>query len=232
VDVSLNEVTSTTPLRVSAIGKPTGGAWGSTYIDNSFKTDVVELLGPYSKHLSSATMLDMLREWEAGKTRAGPITDIRIRVAGLLKDISAGRGSEFTMDELKELASNLAEGRSMEDDPPLKPRGDFLEVRAHYLRATIMTKVDQIRNHVEGLLNPASSDYCGHSLDGLFLVGGFAASELLKEVRPAPPHVHRMAVSSSGPSSPSPPVRRRWRVSAERRIASQASPGPPTRVVW
>jgi hypothetical protein len=201
VDVSLNEVTSTTPLRVSAIGKPTGDAWGSTYIDKGFRSNLQTLLGPLARHISPGTMLEILREWEKGKIQV-PLEDIRIPIKGLLKDISEGRGEEFTVAHLQELAVAFAEGAGMSDSPPLKARGESLWVFAPYIASLIQVNVGLICDHVRGLLDPASSSYCGRSLDGLYLVGGFAASNLLLEVRAGLQRRHRVLSDSLPPPTP------------------------------
>ena len=48
VDITMHRVEATIPLRLSEIRQPTGGPWGSTYVDAEFERFVESLIGEAS----------------------------------------------------------------------------------------------------------------------------------------------------------------------------------------
>ena len=48
VDITMHRVERTSPLRLSEVREPSGGAWGSTYIDAEFERFLRRLIGEAS----------------------------------------------------------------------------------------------------------------------------------------------------------------------------------------
>ncbi|CAN0209375.1 unnamed protein product, partial [Scytosiphon promiscuus] len=73
VDITTHEVLSTTPLRLKEIRPPTGGPWGSTYVDKAFVAWLEVFLGDeiFRSVRRTGSFLDFLEKWEAQKTRFG-----------------------------------------------------------------------------------------------------------------------------------------------------------------
>ena len=63
---------STSPLRFDEIAAPSGGPWGSTYVDKQFENFVEALIGRqnYATYKASPYWIDMLEAWEKVKVRA------------------------------------------------------------------------------------------------------------------------------------------------------------------
>ena len=63
---------SASPLRFDEVAAPSGGPWGSTYVDAEFEKFVAALIGQqnFAKYKASPYWIDMLEAWEKVKVRA------------------------------------------------------------------------------------------------------------------------------------------------------------------
>lgn len=69
VDITTHKVHSLTPLELSEVLPATGGAWGSTMVDEAFKVWLANFLGEvlFKRIKHSAALQSILMEWEEGK---------------------------------------------------------------------------------------------------------------------------------------------------------------------
>lgn len=70
VDITMNCLSSATPLRLDEIAAPSGGPWGSTFVDDRFEDFVKELVGSRNLQAVKSTpyWIELLENWESVKT--------------------------------------------------------------------------------------------------------------------------------------------------------------------
>jgi hypothetical protein len=70
VDITLHNVKTTNPLSVDEIAPPSGGPWGSTYVDEKFIEFVEGLIGKakMAEFKKSSYFLELMDSWESVKT--------------------------------------------------------------------------------------------------------------------------------------------------------------------
>jgi len=191
VDITVDQIQSASPLSVREVAPPSGGAWGSTYIDKAFRTIVLDVLGPRNaKHLDSATLLDVLRACEAGKRtvgRSGSSNDMGLVMAEVITDLNRA-DSTFNAASFKALVEEY--NARNEGMPRLlfSERTRRLIIPDELVVRIMSVIVDSIVDHVaDRLENAASPQFVHHPVDFLLVVGGFSESPLLFQVSPPPP---------------------------------------------
>lgn len=165
VDITMNRLVSASPLKFDEIAAPSGGPWGSTYVDKQFESFVENLVGAHNFQKLKGTpfWIEQLENWEAVKVSMDGGDDQRsINMGSILEVIDA-----MKLNDLVD-AYNRSYGTT------LKMRGKSTVVfPASVLKTFFTPVVDNIKRHVAGLLarNPVKT---------IFLVGGFAESALLQ----------------------------------------------------
>ncbi len=79
VDITMHRVVQKAPaLLLDEIRSPSGGPWGSTFIDAEFEQFVEKLIGPdlFRRFKQSSPWVDVMRAWEAVKLSFNPGEDL------------------------------------------------------------------------------------------------------------------------------------------------------------
>ena len=165
VDITMNRLVSSSPLKFDEIAAPSGGPWGSTYVDKQFELFVEAFVGAHNFQKLKGTpfWIEQLENWEAVKVSMDGGDDQRsINMGSILEVIDA-----MKLNDLVD-AYNRSYGTT------LKMRGKSTVVfPASVLKGFFTPVVDNIKRHVAGLL-------ARNQVKTIFLVGGFAESALLQ----------------------------------------------------
>jgi len=171
VDITVHRVEGIDPLRLSEVCQPSGGPWGSTFVDEGFEQFLQKLVGPESweRFKPSSEWVDVMEAWEKTKHQFDPSekSDVpanseRITMTPLALFLG--------VDTLKACVDryNLAYGSSLE----YNKRG-YLMISVLQMQTFFTKVISKIVAHVKDLIieNPVSYVY---------LVGGFAESKMLQ----------------------------------------------------
>ena len=166
VDITLNRLQSASPLRLDEVAAPSGGPWGSTFIDGRFEEFVKDLVGERNLDAVKATpyWIELLENWEGVKTSQSMDDAPRtVNFSPLLEVLDEG---------LK--LSDMVAAFNTERNTSLKMRGrSTIVMDATFVRDLFKPTTDKIIDHCRHLMEE-------HPVDFIFLVGGFAESDLLK----------------------------------------------------
>ena len=166
VDITINRLMSTSPLKFDEIAAPSGGPWGSTLIDYRFEMFVTALVGQrnFDAAKASSYWIELLENWEAVKiSQTADDATRTINFSPLLEVLGEGTTLPNLVDTY-----NQIHGTS------LKMRGrSTIIMEAQFVRELFKPNFDKIVHHVQELLD-------ANHLDFIFLVGGFAESALLQ----------------------------------------------------
>ena len=186
VRTTVHRVEETSPLRLTRIGDPNGGPWGSTHVDQEgFEEFLKKLVGTecWSRVKPSWTGANVMQSWEQAKLnlkhadlRDDTVMPVRITLSGVgddehswaLKDTLALEGTI-----LKECVDkyNRDEGGQVR----LCQRGIDLLMPLLQMQIFIKKKIDKILNHVKDVIKEP-----GVNLKHIYLVGGFAENTMLQ----------------------------------------------------
>ena len=74
VDITMHRVAQKSPLLLDEMRSPSGGPWGSTFIDAEFERFVEKLIGEelFRRFKPSSPWVEMMRAWEAVKVSFSP----------------------------------------------------------------------------------------------------------------------------------------------------------------
>ena len=74
VDITMHRVAQKSPLLLDEMRSPSGGPWGSTFIDAEFERFVEKLIGEelFRRFKPSSPWVEMMRAWEAVKVSFRP----------------------------------------------------------------------------------------------------------------------------------------------------------------
>ena len=168
VDITMNRLKSTTPLRFDEIAAPSGGPWGSTFVDDRFEAFVKELVGSSSFDAIKETSfwIELLENWEQVKTsQTGDDATRTINMAPML---------EVLPDSVR--ISSLVDEYNQVHETALKMRGrSTIIMPADFVRGFFKPNFMKIASHCETLIQDNPVDF-------IFLVGGFAESELMQSM--------------------------------------------------
>ena len=168
VDITMNRLQSSSPLRLHEVQAPSGGPWGSTFVDNRFEEFVGDLVGQKSFDALKATAywIELLENWENVKT--SQTADESTRTLNFSPTLEV-------LDDGVKLA-DLVDTYNTTHGASLKMRGrSTIVMDAAFARRFFKNTMEKIVTHCEHLLG---SDPVNH----IFLVGGFAESELLQSL--------------------------------------------------
>ena len=153
-------------MRLDEITVPSGGPWGSTFVDLRFEDFVRDLVGAkvFSSAKETSYWIELLESWEQVKLSQTADDSTRtINLAPLLE----------VLDEGTRL-STLVETYNTNHRASLKMRGrSTVIMSADFVRAFFRSTFTKITSHCETLIEE-------NRVDHIFLVGGFAESELLQ----------------------------------------------------
>jgi hypothetical protein len=186
-------LTATAPrLRVEEAEVASGGPWGSTFIDKSFRAVLLEVLGPWAGRIPPHLFQDAVSTLVQAKLRpdrelAGPVS---INMASI---VIALRHADppFSPGELV-AGYNESNGLAGEDMFHWDDESCSLVIPGSFIISTINTTVRQITSHLAGRLEPGSAGSApvgrgevispANAVGTILLVGGFANSPLLVDV--------------------------------------------------
>jgi hypothetical protein len=103
IDITLHQVKTTNPLSVDEIAPPSGGPWGSTYVDRKFTNFVEDLIGTEKmiQFKQSSFFVELMDSWENVKT-SFDINDARaksINLSPLLEVMGSTNSIKEVIDE-------------------------------------------------------------------------------------------------------------------------------------
>jgi hypothetical protein len=167
VDITMNTLRSASPLRLDEISAPSGGPWGSTYVDKQFERFVEDLIGTHNwvPYKRTSFWIDLLEAWEDIKTSYDPSENASrsLNMSSVLEVIDAMK------------LNDLVDAYNSRRGAALKLRGKSTVVLSgdmvHSLFEPVITS---ITDHVSKLTASKPVKY-------IFLVGGFAESPLLQQ---------------------------------------------------
>ena len=166
VDITMNRLASLSPLRFDEVAAPSGGPWGSTLVDDRFEAFVKELVGSTSFDAVKETSywIELLENWEQVKTSQTADDSTRtINFAPMLEVLPEGTRVSTLVDDYNQL-----------HDTSLKMRGrSTVVMTADFVRNFFKPNFLKIASHCQSLIDANPVDY-------IFLVGGFAESELMQ----------------------------------------------------
>ncbi|CAN0396964.1 unnamed protein product, partial [Scytosiphon promiscuus] len=170
VDITTHEVLSVDPLRLKELCPPTGGPWGSTYVDSEFIAWLKSFLGNkiFTRVRRQLAFLDLVRQWEDQKTRFGGTGGefVRLNMVG------------FTRMEKSETVFDAAKMQSHMGNDGWQVRGDnfIVTLPCPLVRSFFAPIIDKISACLDGLKrNPSLRD-----INYVFMVGGFSTSPLVE----------------------------------------------------
>ena len=168
VDITLHQAASVNPLRLDELAVPSGGAWGSTYVDAEFVNFVVRLLSPTrqpEEFKQSPNFIEHMENWETLKLEFDP-TDERQRSMSFIHLLEH-------VDDMK--MNDMVEEYNSTFGANLRVRGKSTVVFPHsQMEAFFNPVIEPIIQHVSGLLDT-------HEIKYVFLVGGFGECKLLQQ---------------------------------------------------
>ncbi|MGB1605576.1 MAG: hypothetical protein ACPIOQ_73270, partial [Promethearchaeia archaeon] len=174
VDITMHRVERRQPLRVVEMREPSGGPWGSTYVDLEFEHFVEKLIGEdnWRRFKPSSAWLDLMKAWEERKLTFNPADyqdddamPVRINLSALITDgILGGQTLQECVNRY-----NQSEGGNL----TLK-RGTTLLMPAVQVTSFFTQIINKIVHHVKELIEETPVKY-------IYLVGGFAESAILQE---------------------------------------------------
>ena len=166
VDITMNRLKSTSPLRLDEIAAPSGGPWGSTFVDIRFEDFVKELVGVgnFNAIMETPYWIELLENWESVKTsQTADGTPRTVNFSPLLEVLEEG-----TKLSEKVETYNARRGTT------LKMRGrSTVVMEASFVRDFFNNTFTKIATHCSWLMQ-------SNPVEHIFLVGGFAESELLQ----------------------------------------------------
>jgi len=177
VDITCHKVVDDN--KVKELHKPSGGEWGSTMIDASYTKILEDIFGeelvtPFRTE-QPAKWVDIMDKFELSKCRA---TGKEER-----------RGVELNFSFIKNLEQNLGENgiknACKEYSNKFEDKKDFVRYRegvisfsqSILLSKLFMPTIDKITDHIKELLKEDEVAETKH----IFIVGGFAESEILRD---------------------------------------------------
>ena len=166
VDITMNRLASLSPLRFDEVAAPSGGPWGSTLVDDRFEAFVKELVGSTSFDAVKETSywIELLENWEQVKTSQTADDSTRtINFAPMLEVLPEGTRVSTLVDDYNQL-----------HETSLKMRGrSTVVMTADFVRNFFKPNFLKIASHCQSLIDANPVEY-------IFLVGGFAESELMQ----------------------------------------------------
>jgi hypothetical protein len=193
----VDRLTATAPrLRVEEAEVASGGPWGSTFIDKSFHTVLLEVLGPWGGRIPPHLLQDAVSTMVQAKLRPDrELSDhVVMRVRPWLNTLSGAPDfplDHFAMLDLVE-AYNERNGLHAWDAFVYDVVSCSLVIPGSFIISTINTTVRQITSHLAGRLEPGSAGSApvgrgevispANAVGTILLVGGFANSPLLVDV--------------------------------------------------
>lgn len=98
VDITTHSIVSVNPLNVVEVAPPTGGAWGSTQVDEAFKQWLKRFLGEwYEKVAKTETFLAIMMTWERKKAEFNGLEStepVRLNLSVLKQQQMVGQDME------------------------------------------------------------------------------------------------------------------------------------------
>ncbi|XP_033742410.1 heat shock 70 kDa protein 12A-like isoform X1 [Pecten maximus] len=170
VDITVHEVQSDGSLK--ELDKASGGSWGGTKVDESFRQMLVKIVGndvmqQFCKG-STSDFVDMFREFETKKRTVDQTTKnkVTMKIPIALKELF----EEETQEDLNEtLEQTNYKGK-------LVWSGDKLRIQPDTFRQLFSLAVDNTIEHVTNLIAQKSCE----RTNTIIMVGGFSESPLLQ----------------------------------------------------
>lgn len=173
VDITMHEVIEDS--RVKEVLKASGGDWGGTKVDDAFECFLGDIMGKeiitQLKENSMEDYIDLFREFEIKKRDLSPNKDtkVTIRISVPLSDLIF----ENTGRTVRECVMNSKFNHANES---LVVTSDKLRIDMDIMSSLFEKSINQILDHVEGLLNDPKAVGCS----AIVMVGGFSESHLLQ----------------------------------------------------
>lgn len=169
VDITTYSVVSTDPWRIEELAVPSGGPWGSTFVDAQFEKFVQDLIGAdtFRRFKPSAGWVELMETWENVKLSCNEVESFdgdltkAINFAPMLDYLQGKTIASLVAEYNRRYGSNLQTRRATTVLVPLSKIQNFFR-----------PVVEKIVKHVSDLLERTPVDY-------ILLVGGFAESKIL-----------------------------------------------------
>mmetsp|Transcript_13369 Transcript_13369/g.31322 ORF Transcript_13369/g.31322 Transcript_13369/m.31322 type:complete len:586 (-) Transcript_13369:405-2162(-) len=169
VDITTYSVVSTDPWRIEELAVPSGGPWGSTFVDAQFEKFVQDLIGAdtFRRFKPSAGWVELMETWENVKLSCNEVESFdgdltkAINFAPMLDYLQGKTIASLVAEYNRRYGSNLQTRRATTVLVPLSKIQNFFR-----------PVVEKIVKHVSDLLERTPVDY-------ILLVGGFAESKFL-----------------------------------------------------
>eukprot|EP00903_Cladosiphon_okamuranus_P013447 g12524.t1 len=171
VDITTHEVLSMNPLRLKELLPPTGGAWGSTCLDEEFRNWCESFFGEeqYTQVRQTSSFYSLLAQWEEGKTGfSGNGGRVRLNM------LEVSRHLDININKMQEL--RLAYNNTREPEFQVKGSKYLVVLPCALVESFFAPTLKNIVSCLASLKQHASLA----GLKYIFLVGGFASSPLTK----------------------------------------------------
>ncbi|CAM9472302.1 unnamed protein product [Ectocarpus fasciculatus] len=173
VDITTHNIVSVNPLKVVEVAAPTGGAWGSTQVDEAFKKWLQRFLGEwYEKIAKTEILLSIMEFWERKKAAFDGESKepVRLNLAAL------GQRQMMASQDLEDLRTRYNRGESRGNR--VDGRGYMVELPTTLVKSFFTPTLDSIAR----CLRSIKGETALRNLHRVFVVGGFSRSPLLMKV--------------------------------------------------
>ncbi|CAM9856022.1 unnamed protein product [Ectocarpus sp. 12 AP-2014] len=174
VDITTHNIVTIDPLNVVEVAAPTGGAWGSTQVDEAFKKWLQRFLGEwYEKIAETEILLSIMAFWERkkaafdGHESAEPV---RLNLSAL------GQRQMMDSHDLEDLRTRYNRGESRRNR--VEGKGYMVILPTTLVTSFFTPTLDSIARCLRGIKGGSAL----RNLHRVFVVGGFSRSPLLMQV--------------------------------------------------
>eukprot|EP00903_Cladosiphon_okamuranus_P013449 g12525.t2 len=176
VDITTHEVLSLNPMRLKELLPPTGGAWGSTCIDDAFIEWCEGFLGEklFAQARRTTTFSKLLMQWEEGKTMFGGGKDERVR----LNMANLSRVVDLDENVMQELRAAHNSGPALAPDLHVTGSKFIVDLPSQLVASLFAPTTKKIGVCLRDLKRHESLS----DLRYVFLVGSFSSSPLIQAV--------------------------------------------------
>ncbi|CAM9775580.1 unnamed protein product, partial [Hapterophycus canaliculatus] len=173
VDITTYKIASVDPLRLAEVKAPSGGMWGSTYVDKAFKRWLKDFLGEWFERIRrTETLVSITLTWERKKTEfpgKDPTQPLRLIFSDL-----AQHGMNFQGLEGLRARHN--------GNVPSSYRVGGKKFMVNLSPALVKSFFNPTLDKIAECLREVGRDPTMQDLHRVYVVGGFSRCPLLREV--------------------------------------------------
>ena len=170
VDITTYTVVSTDPWKIEELAIPSGGPWGSTFVDAQFEDFVKDLVGAntFKRFKPSAAWVELMQSWERVKLSCNNVDSFD---DGTMQSINFAPMLDYLQDG-ETIGSLVSEYNRKHSVKLQTRRATTVLVPLSKIKLFFLSVIEKIEVHVTDLLQKTPVDY-------ILLVGGFAESKIL-----------------------------------------------------